>query len=216
MRQACWLWTLRTPLRCTKDSRSAISMPRPSGVRESDAPALTTRPYTLEDVVSTLNGVTPYDWAKFLRDRIDAVGGKAPLDGFTRGGYRLVYTETRSDYQKSEEKRRKTADFFYSLGFTVGEGDKLGEVLWDSVAFNAGLTVGTQINAVNGVKYDADSLRRTLTEAMAGGPLELLVMNGDRYRTVSLSYTGGQRYPHLERIPGTPDRLGDILKARRR
>ena len=180
----------------------------------SDAPALTTRPYTLEDVVSTLNGVTPYDWAKFLRDRIDAVGGKAPLDGFTRGGYRLVYTETRSDYQKSEEKRRKTADFFYSLGFTVGEGDKLGEVLWDSVAFNAGLTVGTQINAVNGVKYDADGLRRVVTEAKTGGPLELLVMNGDRYRTVSLSYTGGQRYPHLERIPGTPDRLGDILRAR--
>jgi hypothetical protein len=29
---------------------------------------------------------------------------------------------------------------------------------------------------------------------------------------VTLNYHGGERYPHLERVSGTPDRLDDILK----
>jgi hypothetical protein len=47
-------------------------------------------------------------------------------------------------------------------------------------------------------------------------PITLIIRNGDRFRTVSFDYRGGLRYPRLERIEGTPDRLGDILTARRR
>src|SRR5258708_35821755 len=46
--------------------------------------------YSFDDVVKTLNGVQPHDWAKFLRARLDTVGAEAPLDGLARGGYRLV------------------------------------------------------------------------------------------------------------------------------
>lgn len=180
-------------------------------------PGLTESPYTFEDVVAALNVVTPYDWATFLRTRIDTVGAPAPLDGLARGGWRLVYAEERTDFQKAAEKRSKSADFIYSLGFVVGEDKKLTEVLWDSPAFNAGLTVGVEIAAVNGVAYDADGLRRAITAAKAddGKPVELLVKAGDRYRTVSIAYAGGLRYPRLERIPGTTDRLSAILAARR-
>lgn len=180
----------------------------------SEAPGLTTKTYTFEDVVAALNAVAPHDWAKFLRDRLDTTGGKAPLDGMTRGGYRLVYTETRSDFLKADEKRGKYASFYYSLGFNVGEADRITDVLWDGPAFDAGLTIGTEIRAVNGFKYDAEGLRRALTDAKSGAPLELLVQSGDRFRTIRFDYRGGQRYPALERIPDTPDRLGDILRAR--
>jgi predicted metalloprotease with PDZ domain len=44
--------------------------------------------------------------------------------------------------------------------------------------------------------------------------IELLVKTFDRYRTVRLPYFEGLRYPHLERIDGTADRLTDILKPR--
>ena len=47
-------------------------------------------------------------------------------------------------------------------------------------------------------------------------PITLIVKDGDQYRTVVLDYHDGLRYPRLERIPGTPDRLGDILTPRRR
>jgi hypothetical protein len=35
------------------------------------------------------------------------------------------------------------------------------------------------------------------------------------YRTFRIDYRDGLKYPHLERINGTPDRLTAILSARR-
>ena len=46
--------------------------------------------------------------------------------------------------------------------------------------------------------------------------ITLLIRNGDRFRTVVFDYHGGLRYPRLERIEGTRDRIGDILSPRRR
>jgi len=44
-------------------------------------------------------------------------------------------------------------------------------------------------------------------------PLELLVRKGNNLRTISLDYRDGLRYPRLERIPGTKDRLEALFKA---
>jgi len=46
--------------------------------------------YTFDDVVATLNSVSPSDWKAFLRDRLDGHGPSAPLDGLTRSGWRLA------------------------------------------------------------------------------------------------------------------------------
>ena len=83
------------------------------GVRDGDWGQLT---YTFDDVAATLNAVVPYDWAGFLTKRLTEHAKGAPLDGFTRGGYRLVYRETPSAWFKQNEKYRETADFDYSLG----------------------------------------------------------------------------------------------------
>jgi hypothetical protein len=48
----------------------------------------------------------------------------------------------------------------------------------------------------------------------AARPIELLVRDFDTFRTVRLDYHGGLRYPHLERVEQTPDRLSAILAAR--
>ena len=42
---------------------------------------------------------------------------------------------------------------------------------------------------------------------------KLLVKHGANYRTIALDYHDGLRYPHLERIPASLDRLAAILKA---
>jgi predicted metalloprotease with PDZ domain len=83
-------------------------------------------------------------------------------------------------------------------------------VLWDGPAFKAGLTVGDVILAVNGIAYDADRLKAAITAAKSGPPLSLIVRDGDHYRVVVIDYRGGLRYPRLERIEGTPDRLSAI------
>jgi predicted metalloprotease with PDZ domain len=84
-------------------------------------------------------------------------------------------------------------------------------VLWDSAAFIAGITVGSQIAAVNGRDYDADALMDAIKAAANNGPApELLIHDGDVYRTVTLDWHGGLRYPHLEKTgkgPGTLDLL---------
>ena len=71
--------------------------------------------------------------------------------------------------------------------------------------------------AVNDVAASAEKLRDAVTAAKGtDAPIRLLLKNGDRYRTVDFDYHDGLRYPRLERIEGTPDRLGDILSPRRR
>src|SRR4029077_18839976 len=199
--------------------------------------------YLFEDVVKALNSVVPYDWETFLRARLDGHGLGAPLDGVTRGGYRLVYTETPSDYFKSSESRRKVTDLTYSIGMVIGAEGRINGVLWEGPAFKKGMTVGTQIIAVNGVAFDVDRLKRAIGDAKQRGTIndatqrgaisdakqrdaisdakqnssaiELLVKDGDRIRTVTLDYHDGLRYPHLERDPSAPARLDQILAPRK-
>ena len=174
------------------------------------------RPYTFEDVVAALNAVEPYDWAKFLRDRIVEVAPKPPLDGLVRGGWRLVYTETETPYFKSAEARRKSTDLTYSIGLTLDRDADITAVQWGGRAFKAGLTIGGKLLAVNGIAYDADRLKEAISEGKkGGGPLNLLVKAGDHYKTVAIDYHGGLRYPRLERIEGTPDLLSAIYAPKK-
>ncbi|MNT51962.1 hypothetical protein D3C72_1984790 [compost metagenome] len=71
--------------------------------------------------------------------------------------------------------------------------------------------------AVGGRAVSADALKDAVTAAKGStDPIELILKNGDVFKTVRFDYHDGLRYPHLERIEGTPDRLGDILSPRRR
>ncbi len=173
--------------------------------------------YTFADVVRTLNGVLPYDWAAFLRGRLDGHGPGAPLDGLRRGGYRLVYTETPSEFSKGLETDGRITGLSYSLGLSVDKDGMLTEVRWEGPAFKAGLIAGTQLVAVSAVAYDAELLKAAIAAAAkpGAGAIELLVKNGDRYRTVAVDYHGGLRYPHLERLPDVPDLLDAIMTARK-
>ena len=171
--------------------------------------------YTFGDVVATLNRVQPHDWAGFLRERLDAHTAGAPLKGLARSGWKLAWSEEPSAFTKGLMAQRKVDDFSYSLGFSVGKGDTLGSVRWASPAFNAGLSTAAQLIAVDGRAYKAERLKSAITAAKASqAPIQLLVKDGDLYKTVSIAYSGGLRYPKLERIEGTEDRLTQLLTAR--
>src|SRR3546814_5031288 len=73
--------------------------------------------YTFDDVVATLNQVAPYDWATYLDRRVNQTG-EAPLEWVERGGYRLEYTDTPTDYFKSREKDREMLDLTSAIGIT--------------------------------------------------------------------------------------------------
>jgi predicted metalloprotease with PDZ domain len=169
-------------------------------------------PYTLDDVVRTLNAITPYDWAGYLNRYVNQPG-KAPLDWVRRGGYQLVYRETPTPYFTSREKARDVAaDLTYSLGITLGKDGDITGVAWDSPLFDEGVTSGTRILAVNGRAYSADDLKGAITAAKtAKRPIQLQLKKGNYFRTVSLPYYGGLRYPVLEKVGRGPSTLDALL-----
>lgn len=167
--------------------------------------------YTFDDVVKTLSDVTPYDWAGYLNQRVNEIG-KAPLDWIERSGYRLVYKDEAPAYFSSREKDREMLDLTYTIGLTVGKGGVISGVAWDSPLFNEGVTVGTTILAVNGEEFSNDALKGAIKAAKGkADPITLLVKNGDRYRTVSLNYHDGLRYPVLEKVGKGRSYLDDLL-----
>ena len=175
-----------------------------------------TLPYVFDDVVAALNAVQPYDWAGFLHDRVEGKRAQAPLDGLARAGWKLVYTDQPNAVSVAAEKERKSTDFTYSLGLSLGKDLSLGDVLWNGPAFKAGLAASMTLVAVNGMAASSDALRDAITAAAkSGAPIVLLVNNLDHIDSVRIDYRGGLRYPHLERIAGAPDRLAAIHAARK-
>ncbi|HEV7960356.1 MAG TPA: hypothetical protein VGP01_04955, partial [Rhizomicrobium sp.] len=171
--------------------------------------------YTFDDVVKALNAVTPNDWAGFLKAHISSLHPTPPLEGITRGGYQLVYTDKPSERDSSSDMQRKRDSFAYSLGFILDNRGNVTDVTWGSPAFKAGITLGTQIIAVNGDDYDADGLKDAITGAKSDmTPIALLLKRNDAYHTVSIPYHDGLRYPHLERVPGTPALLDALVTAK--
>ncbi|MFL6743611.1 MAG: M61 family metallopeptidase, partial [Sphingomicrobium sp.] len=182
------------------------------GMRDRDWGELT---YTFDDVVATLNTVQPYDWRSYLRAKVYSVAARPPLDGITQGGYRLVFADEPTKWIKSAEKSGKNSDLTYSGGLVVGNDAKVTSVLWDGAAFNAGITVGSEIVAVNGRKFDPDALKRAIKAAASNGPApELLIHDGDVYRTVKLDWHGGLRYPRLEKVGKGRGTLDALLAPR--
>ena len=186
--------------------------------------------YDLRDIVEILNRIAPYDWMTFFQERVYSLHPTVPEEGFARGGYRLVYSDTIPSWLTRAESENRSADFSTSLGFSVGAGRRgapepasgaeptdLGNVWWNSPAFNAGITPNMRIVSVNGKAYTANVLRDAITDAeKTKKPIELQFRRGDEYKSFSIPYYGGLRIPSLERVEGTPDRIDDILAPSKR
>lgn len=178
-----------------------------------------TSTYTFDDVVQALNAVVPRDWAKFLRERVNR---REPplLDGLAEAGWKLVYTDTRSPFQKQSDRRGESArhmyNFIFSIGLAINKHNEINDVLWNGPAFKAGVSTGEKLVAVNGRDYSHETLTDALIAARdSSKPIRLTLKYQGSVRTVDVDYHGGPRYPHLQRIQGTPDRLDAIITPRR-
>ena len=209
--QMVWL-DVDTKLReLTKNKRNLDDFAKAFfGIKDGDWKV---NPYTFDDVASTLNAIAPFDWATYLHERID--GHKGDIEGIERGGWKLVYNDKPSEAVKAYEARRHFTDLTYSAGFAVSAKGDISDVRWDGPAFNAGLSPGMHIVAVNNHEFDGDALKEAVTAAKTGNtPIELLVKNFDSYKTIRIDYHGGLMYPHLERDKSKPDWLGELYKTK--
>mgnify|MGYP006149422251 CR=1 FL=1 len=102
------------------------------------------------------------------------------------------------------------------VGLSIGSDNKIGSVLWNSPAFKAGLAPGMTLVAVNDEAASGEVLTEAVKQAKTSkAPIVLLVNSFDRITRVPIEYSGGLRYPHLERIPGTPDLITAIHAAKK-
>jgi len=75
------------------------------------------------------------------------------------------------------------------------------------------MSPGLKLVAVNNRSWTPELLRTATKSAVSNSaPIQLLVKNEDYFKTCSLDYHEGEKYPCLERDAGKPDLLGDILK----
>ncbi len=170
-------------------------------------------PYKFEDVVAALNQVTPYDWAKLLRERLDSKSPHAPLGGIENSGWKLVYTDQKNATMEAAEKEGGTLDLSFSLGMIVTKEGEVRDVIPGMPAYAAGLAPGMNIIAVDGRKWSKDVMRLKLRSGMhSHEPLALLAENAEYFKTYNVDYHGGEKYPHLVRNNNMPDTLSDVIK----
>lgn len=175
--------------------------------------------YTEDELLAALNAIHPHDWRRFLHERLDRVGGPTP--GLANSGWRLAWAAEESSFESNERGwegengTERPQNLAYSLGLRlIGDG-RVTQVFWNSPAFDAGLTKGMSVLAVNDLAYKAERLEAAVRANTKGeAPIRLLVKDGERYRTVTIDWRGGLRYPRLERIDGAADRLSKVWKAR--
>lgn len=174
------------------------------------------KPYTLDDVVNTLNDVTPYDWRGFLNERLYQVAVHAPLAGITNGGWKLIYNDKPNTQIRVADHASKSVDLSYSIGAILKDDGSVLDVNPNLDAAKAGLAPGMKIVSVNGRTWSMDALHDAIGAAKTTtSPIELGVENGSFIEVYKLNYHGGERYPHLERDTTKPDVIADVIRSRR-
>jgi len=170
-------------------------------------------PYTLDEVVKTLNAVLPYDWRGFLNERIYAVRKNAPLGGITNGGWKLVYSDTPNTSIEVGENIGGGTNLLYSIGVSLNKEGVVSDINPDLAAAKAGLAPGMKITKIGAADFSADNLRQAIAATKNNSPLEITAENGGASEIYKLNYRGGERFPHLERIAGKPDLLSEVVKS---
>ncbi|HKT45893.1 MAG TPA: hypothetical protein VJP87_00075, partial [Candidatus Acidoferrales bacterium] len=168
------------------------------------------KPYTFDQLMQTFDQVVKYDWAGFWNTRLHSTSPEGPTAGIEASGWKLVFT---GEPAAGGRASRNAADTTYTIGLSVGRDGTISDVIYGGPAFRGGAAPGMKVVGVDGRVYTPE----ILSDAIAGSkdnsqPIELLLIDNDYYRTCSVDYHGGKRFPHLEREAGKPDYLADLLK----
>jgi predicted metalloprotease with PDZ domain len=167
--------------------------------------------YTFGDVVSALNQVAPYDWAAFFHQHLNSTSPEMPEAGLENAGWKVDFSAKPSPFAD----RRGAGTDAYSIGLQLGPDGAVSDSIVGGPAFNAGISSGMKVIGVDGRVYTHDLLEDAIKASKdASAPITLLVVDDDYYRTATIPYHGGERYPHLVRDESKPDYLDELIKPR--
>ncbi len=206
-----WLEVNSIILRQTHGKKSLDDFCRLFYGGPNDGPQLMT--YTFQDLVDALNKIAPYDWAGFLHKRLTSTSPEAPLGGIEGSGWKVVYTSVEPALLQASEAVHDNIDETYSIGLQLKKDGTVQDSIVTLPAYQAGISPGMKVIAVNGRPFTPQALRLALRAGTTSKePLRLRVLNDGYYKTCSIDYDGGERFPHLVREAGRPDLLDEMLK----
>lgn len=169
--------------------------------------------YTFEDVCTTLNSLAPSNWQSFLNQHLLTHAKTDAMAGLARAGWQLVYTPVPSETFLQNEADSGLTDLDSSIGIQLREDGTVRSVVWNGPAFQVGLRPGVKVIKVNGEPFTAAVLLAAITHSTER-PISITLRVDGAESDVNIAYVGPLRYPSLQRIPGTPDRLTQLLKSR--
>jgi len=199
--------------RFTNDKESVDTFARKFfGGPTGDAPLET---YNFDDVVATLNSLAPYDWAHFLRNRLDETPAPTPDEAVENSGWKLVYTDRKNRMDENSDWLTRWLTYTYSIGLLVSGDGYVGDVIHGSPAYKAGLGPGMRITSINGRAFSDDNLREVIRAAQnSPAPITITATNGRQSQDYAVDYHGGLHFPHIERDKNRPDYLSEIFSPR--
>ena len=128
-----------------------------------------------------------------------------------KSGWKLVYMDQPSEIWRDHEYYDKVVDLSYSIGLTAKEDGEIEDVKMNYPAQKAGIAPAARIIAVNGRRYNSTLLREAVEATVKSTePIEIMVEDGEFYKTFRVSYRGGEKYPVLVRDEAMPDLLSAI------
>lgn len=167
--------------------------------------------YTFDELIGALNAVAPYNWTGFFHARLDSTAAEAPTGGIENGGWRVIFN---NEPLKLPGRSGDPGDV-YSIGLKLASDGTVTDAVVGSAAFEAGISSGMKVLAVDGRLYTHDLLEDAIKAAKNGTrPIIVLVVTDDYVRSFSIDYHGGESYPHLLRKDDAPDYLDDLIKSR--
>ncbi|MGC1551113.1 MAG: M61 family peptidase [Rhodanobacter sp.] len=172
-----------------------------------------TSTYSFADLCQALDDIAHSDWATFLRQKLNSHDDNGLLDGLTKNGYALSFTDTPTAYFLQSEQDNGVTDLTFSIGLTVDAKGNVRSLAWEGPAFRAGVSIGTHIVDVNGKTFSTENLKAAVADSLHQ-PIRLSIDAEGESSTIDIPYRGPLRYPHLKRLPGTTDGLAEVLKPK--
>jgi len=167
-------------------------------------------PYDRAEVLRHLEATAEFDWESLIHNRVARPLDALPLEVVGRLGYRLQFTPVRPPVVPGRTPLSVSAE--HSLGVSFGHEGRVLSVIRGMAGDRAGLAPGQLVMGVNGRRFSPERLDDALAESVAARKIELLLLEGDRFRTIELDYRDGPRYLELVRDESKPDLLAEILR----
>jgi predicted metalloprotease with PDZ domain len=170
--------------------------------------------YTRAQIEQLLTDVVPYDWHAFFERSVYQIAVHPPTDEIARAGWKLAYTSAPNEFIATSDALRKSVDAWYSIGLRLSEKGKVQDVRPESAAWKAGLAPGMTVTAIDGQAFDKEVVPYAIQVAQhSSEPIVFLAENNGWFSNYDIVYHDGPKFPHLVRVPGTPNLFGDIMAA---